>query len=93
MSQPGKQTIVIHVLPNILRNSDNQAMKFGQLREYNMKNILLEKPCTKYSGETSPRPFSEKLELNISLDQQSEFLFSWFYCMSKWMTTTCFYFL
>ena len=43
-SQPGKQTIVIHVLPNILRNRDNQAMKLGQLREYNMKNIFLEKP-------------------------------------------------
>ena len=28
-SQPGKQTIVIHVLPNILGNKDNQAIKFG----------------------------------------------------------------
>ena len=28
-SQPGKQTIVKHVLPNILRNKDNQAIKFG----------------------------------------------------------------
>ena len=82
-SQPGKQTIVIHELPNILRNRDNQAMKFGQLREYNMKNISLEKPYTKCGGETSPRPFSEKLKLSISLDQQSEFLFSLFYCISK----------
>ena len=41
MSQPGKQTIVIHVLPRILRNKDNQAKKFGSLREYNMKNIFL----------------------------------------------------
>ena len=32
-SQPAKQTIVIHVLSNILRNKHNQAMKFGQLRE------------------------------------------------------------
>ena len=87
-SQPGKQTVLIHVLPNILRNKDNQAMKFGQLREYNMKNIFLEKPNTKFGGETSVRPFSEKLELRISLDQQSEFLFSSFYCISKWMTTT-----
>ena len=77
-SQPGKQTIVIHELPNILRNRDNQAMKLGQLREYNMKNISLEKPYTKCGGETSPRPFSEKLKLSISLDQQSEFLFSFF---------------
>ena len=88
MSQPGKQTIVIHVLPNILSNKDNQAIKFSQLREYNMKSIFLEKPYTKCGGETSPRPFSEKLKLSISLDQQSEFLFSLFYCISKWMTTT-----
>ena len=87
-SQPGRQTIVVHVFPNILRNSDNQVMKFRQLKEYNMKNIFLEKPYTEYGGETSPRPFSEKLKLSISLDQQSEFLFSLFYCISKWMTTT-----
>ena len=31
-SQPGKQTIVIHVLPNIFRNKDNKAVKSGQLR-------------------------------------------------------------
>ena len=86
--QPGKQTIVIHVLANILRNKDNQAMKFGQLREYNMKNNFLETQYTKCGGETSPRTFSEKLKLSISLDQQSEFLFSSFYCISKWMTNT-----
>ena len=69
ISQPGKQTIVIHVLPNILSNKDNQAIKFSQLREYNMKSIFLEKPYTKCGGETSPRPFSRKLKLSISLDQ------------------------
>ena len=69
MSQPGKQTIVIHVLPNILSNKDNQAIKFSQFREYNMKSIFLEKPYTKCGGETSPRPFSRKLKLSISLDQ------------------------
>ena len=66
-SQPVKQTIVIQVLPDILKNKDSQAMKFGQLREYNMKSIFLEKPYTKCSGETSPRSFSEKLKLTISL--------------------------
>ena len=55
--QTGKQAIVIYVLPNIVRNKDNQAVKFGPLREYNMKNIFLEKPYTKFGGETSPRPF------------------------------------
>ena len=44
-------------------------MKLGQLIESNMRNIFLEKSYTKYGGETSPRPFSEKLKLIISLNQ------------------------
>ena len=40
-SQPGKQTIAIHILPNILKSKGNQIMKFGQLIEYNMSNIFL----------------------------------------------------
>ena len=42
-------------------------MKFGQLIEYNMRNI--EKLYTKYGGETSPRSFSGELKLSIFLDQ------------------------
>ena len=68
-SQPGQQAIAIHILPNISRSKDNQALKFGQLIECNMRNIFLEKSYTKCGGETSPRPFSEKLKLSISLDQ------------------------
>ena len=30
-SQPGLQTIVIHMLPNISQRKGNQTMKFGQL--------------------------------------------------------------
>ena len=44
-------------------------MKFGQLIEYNMRNIFLEKSYKKCDEETSARPFSEKLKLSISLDQ------------------------
>ena len=58
-SQPGQQTIVIHILPNISRSKGNQTMKFGQLIEYNMRNIFLEKSYTKCSGEPGLRPFSE----------------------------------
>ena len=47
----------------------NQATKFGQLIEYNMRNIFLEKSYTKYGGETSPKSFSKKAKLSISLDQ------------------------
>ena len=68
-SQPGYQTIVIHILPNISRSKGNQTMKFGQLIECKMRNILFEKSYTKCSEETSPRPFSEKLQLHMSLDQ------------------------
>ena len=46
-------------------------MEFGQLIEYNIRNIFLEKSNTKCGGETSPRLFSEKLKLSIFLDQYS----------------------
>ena len=44
-------------------------MKFGQVMEYNMRTIFLEKSSTKWDGETSPIPFSGKLKLSICLDQ------------------------
>ena len=34
-SEPGQQTITIHILPNISRSKGNQTMKFGQLIKYN----------------------------------------------------------
>ena len=69
MSQPVYQTIVIHILPNILKCKDNQTMKFCQLIDYNLIIIFIEKWYAKYGGGASPRPFSEKLKLSIYLDQ------------------------
>ena len=63
-----KQT-VIHILPNILRGTDNQTTQFGRLIVCYMRCIFLKKSCTRCSGETSPRFFSEKLKLSISLYQ------------------------
>ena len=40
-SQPGKQIITIHMLPNIARSKGNQTVKFGQLIEFNNINISL----------------------------------------------------
>ena len=40
MSQPGLQTIAIHILPNISQSKGNQTMKFGQLIEYNKRDIF-----------------------------------------------------
>ena len=56
-------------IANISRSKGNQTMKFGLLIQCNMRNIFLEKSYTKFCGETSLRPFSEKLILSISLDQ------------------------
>ena len=50
----------MQTLANIMRNKDNQTMKFGQLIECNERNIVLEKSYAKCTGETSPRPFSGK---------------------------------
>ena len=33
-SQTGQQAIIIHILLNISRRKDNQAMKFGQFKKY-----------------------------------------------------------
>ena len=40
MSQPGKQTITIHILRNISRSKRKKTMEFGQVIEYNKINIF-----------------------------------------------------
>ena len=55
MSQPGLQTFAVHIMPNI-SSKGNETMKFGQLIEYNKKNILLQKLCGKRGRKTSSRP-------------------------------------
>ena len=58
------------------RRKDNQAMKFGQLIEYNMRNIFFEKSFTKYGGQTIPSSFSKKSKLSVFLDQKSKVLYT-----------------
>ena len=41
-SQPGLQTIAIHILPNISQSKGKQIMIFGQLIECNKSNIFLQ---------------------------------------------------
>ena len=41
-SQPGLQTITIHILPNISQSKGNQTMKFGRILEYNKRNVFLQ---------------------------------------------------
>ena len=54
-SQPGSETIAIHILPNTSRSKSNQKMKYGQLIQYNMRNIFLEKSNKQYGEETIPQ--------------------------------------
>ena len=51
-SQPGQQTIAIHILTNISGSKGNQAMKFGQLIERN-RNLFF-KNHTKCDGDSIP---------------------------------------
>ena len=53
-SQPGSQTITIHILPNISRIKGNQKMKFGQLIQWSKRNILL---AENKAGRLVPDPF------------------------------------
>ena len=85
-SQSGYQTIAIHMLTNISRSKGNQAMKFGQLIEHNMKNIFLKKSYAKCGTETTPSPFSKKSKLSISLDQQPKVLCNLFSLNTKLWT-------
>ena len=73
MSKTGKQVITTHIMPSILRNKDNQTMKFDQLVEFNTRNIFF-KIIRKCGGK--PRPFPKKSKISISLDQQSKVLYS-----------------
>ena len=41
-------------------------MRFGQLIEYNTRNVFLGKSYMKCGGETSPIPFYKKSKLSIS---------------------------
>ena len=56
-------------------------MKLGQLIEYNMRNIFLEKSYTKCCGETTPRQFLEiKIEHISGLIDQSFLQFVFIVC-------------
>ena len=61
-------------------------MKPGQLIEYSLGNIFLEKLYTKCGAETVLRPFSKKFQLMISMDQYSKVLYTLFLSFAKLRT-------
>ena len=58
-------------------------MKPGQLIEYNLRIIFLQKPYTKCGGETIPIPSLKNQKLTISLDQYSKVLHVLFLLFAK----------
>ena len=57
-SQPRKQAIVIHILPNISRNKGNQILKFGQPLDYYMRDInFLKNHAQNLADKLSPKSF------------------------------------
>ena len=62
-SQPGREAIVIHILPYISRRKDNQIMKFAYLIEY---PFFLKNHRQNVVEKLVPDP---NLKLNISLCQ------------------------
>ena len=49
-SQPSLKRITIHILPSISRSKGNQTMKFGQVIEYNKRNIFFKNHAENEAG-------------------------------------------
>ena len=46
---------------NISRSKENQTMRFGQVIEYTVRNILLQKSCRKWGKKNSSNPVFQKV--------------------------------
>ena len=55
--QLGLQTITIHILANISRSKGNQAIKSGQVKECNNKNIFFKNHVENETGRRVPDLF------------------------------------
>ena len=47
----------MHILPNILGRKENQAMKFGQLIEYNIRSIFVKDHTQNVEEKLFPGPY------------------------------------
>ena len=57
-SQTGQQIITIYILPNISRSKDNQAMEFGHLIKYSVRNnFFFKNHVEKWVGRLVPDLF------------------------------------
>ena len=99
-SQPGLQTITIHILPNILRSKGNQTMKFAQFTEYIWETFFLKNHTQNVAGGLVPDSFLKNQNWAYLWINILKFYTVCFYCMpsrglSKYteptLQTTCFY--
>ena len=70
--------ITIHILSNISRSKGNQTMTFGQLIEYNMRNIFQDNHTQNALGQQVPDP----------LIKNKNFPYLWINCLKSY--TLCF---
>ena len=56
-SQPGLQTIAIHIFPNFSQSKDIQTMKFDQLIEHDKRNVFLKNHAENKAGTLVPDLF------------------------------------
>ena len=82
----GKQIITTKTLPYISRSEDSQTMKFGELIEYNMRNIFFENTSWKCGQQTSSRFFFKNLIWPYLCINSLKLYTVCYYCMSKWLS-------
>ena len=83
-SQPGKQAIATHILPNMSRSKSNHILKFGQLTEHNIKIVSLENYTLNVLEKLFPDLFL-KIQKSAYLRINSlNFYKVCFYCMISW---------
>ena len=68
---------------NISRCKGNQTMKYGQLAEYNIRNIFIEKPYVECGGKACPRKACSFQNIKVEhISQWTVWIFILFvYCM------------
>ena len=102
-SQPGKQTIAIHILANISRSKGIQTMKFVLLTECNMRKwetFFLKNHTQNVVEKLFPDPFLKNQNWAYLWINSLKFYTVCFYCMPSWglskyietkLKATCFY--
>ena len=57
MSQPGKQTIAIHIFTNISRSKGNQTKEFGQIYNITLETFFSKNHTQHVVDKLFPGPF------------------------------------